>query len=291
VWAPVLAADVTAADLVPLVRHVLRHAGGVDAVRLAPMDAARPEFARLRDALRLSGLVVYEYSCFGNWYLPTQRYDWAGYLSSRTSGLRSTLKRLGGRFEAEGGRMELVTGGDRLEAGISAYEAVYQRSWKVPEPHVNFMPGLMRLCAQRGWLRLGIAWANGQPAAAQFWIVAHERADIFKVAYDETYARFSIGSLLTGFLMQHVIEVDRVQEVDFLIGDDGYKKGWMDARRERWGLFACNPWRPRGLYLGVRTGLSGAWHAWKASRDARRPAAPAAAAADTASAPTEPVTP
>jgi hypothetical protein len=41
--------------------------------------------------------------------------------------------------------------------------------------------------------------------------------------------------------MQHVIEVDKVKEVDYLIGDDPHKQFWMSHRRERWGIVAYNP--------------------------------------------------
>ena len=52
-------------------------------------------------------------------------------------------------------------------------------------------------------------------------------------------------------MMQHVIEVDRVHEVDYGSGDDPYKKDWMSARRERWGLVARNPRTARGLIGAV----------------------------------------
>ena len=41
--------------------------------------------------------------------------------------------------------------------------------------------------------------------------------------------------------MKHVIEVDQVKEVDYLIGDDPHKQFWMSHRRERWGIVAYNP--------------------------------------------------
>ena len=42
-------------------------------------------------------------------------------------------------------------------------------------------------------------------------------------------------------LMKHVLAHDNVTEVDFLTGDDLYKKNWMSHRRERWGIIAYNP--------------------------------------------------
>jgi CelD/BcsL family acetyltransferase involved in cellulose biosynthesis len=77
--------------------------------------------------------------------------------------------------------------------------------------------------------------------AAQIWIVANGKASIYKLAYDEAFKAYATGTLLTACLMQRVIEHDGVHEVDYLIGDDAYKKTWVNQRRERWGLIAYNP--------------------------------------------------
>jgi CelD/BcsL family acetyltransferase involved in cellulose biosynthesis len=62
--------------------------------------------------------------------------------------------------------------------------------------------------------------------------------------------------LLTALLMEHVIEVDKVAEVDYLIGDDPYKKTWMSHRRERWGVIAYNPRSLAGLAGWTREALA-----------------------------------
>jgi CelD/BcsL family acetyltransferase involved in cellulose biosynthesis len=51
-----------------------------------------------------------------------------------------------------------------------------------------------------------------------------------KIAYDEQYAKLSIGTVLTT-LMPYVIDVDRVRIVDYLSGDDEYKRTWLSHRR------------------------------------------------------------
>jgi CelD/BcsL family acetyltransferase involved in cellulose biosynthesis len=111
------------------------------------------------------------------------------------------------------------------------------------------MPGLIRLLAASSSLRLGIARLDGQAIAAQVWAVQGGRAAIIKLAHREDNAEYSAGTLLTALLMEHVIEVDKVSEVDYLIGDDSYKQNWMNQRRERWGLVAYNPRTSRGLIL------------------------------------------
>lgn len=219
-----------------------------DVLDLHPLDPADPLFQPLLDALNAAGMATQRYFCFVNWYLDVAGRSYDAYAASLPSKLRSTLKRKGRQLEKSGRAcFEIVTGGERLEAAIAAYQAVYARSWKSPEPSPEFMPGLIRTCAAHGWLRLGIATVDGMPAAAQLWIVCRGVAAIYKLAYDEQYASLSIGSLLTERLMRHVIDVDQVREVDYLTGDDAYKRDWMSASRERCGIVAFNLRSPRGL--------------------------------------------
>ena len=48
-------------------------------------------------------------------------------------------------------------------------------------------------------------------------------------------------------MMAHVIEQDGVSTVDYLTGDDNYKRDWMSTRRERRGIAAYNTGTPPGL--------------------------------------------
>ncbi|MFG6466425.1 GNAT family N-acetyltransferase [Roseateles sp. BYS87W] len=257
-YSPTLAADLSAEDLMPLL-VALRRQHRAYAYRFWPMDPTAKEFGLLRDALRLAGLQAHEYFAFGNWYLQVNS-DWADYLKHRSGQLRSTIKRMTKRLAAEpGGRLEIIQDAADVDRGIAAYEAVYGASWKVPEPYPEFIPGLIRLCARRGWLRLGIAWIGDQPIAAQLWIVNGSRAHIYKVAYDENFKHIAPGTLVTALLLEQAIDRDQVTEVDYLIGDDAYKKTWMSHRRERFGLIAYDPATLRGLYGLGRQAIGNAW--------------------------------
>jgi CelD/BcsL family acetyltransferase involved in cellulose biosynthesis len=272
-YSPAMAQDLTSEDLLPLMLALKQGHRGTPAYRFWPMDPEAREFRLLRDALRLAGLRPHEYFAFGNWYLQVD-CDWAGYLKNRSGQLRSTIKRMTKRLAAEdNGRLEIIRGEADVERGIAAYEAVYGASWKVPEPYVEFIPGLIRLCARRGWLRLGVAWIGDKPIAAQLWIVNAGRAHIYKVAYDEAFKAMAPGTLVTALLLEEVIDRDKVTEVDYLIGDDAYKKTWMSHRRERFGLIAYDPATPRGLYGLLRQAVGNAWRRLRALRTS--PALPA----------------
>ena len=65
----------------------------------------------------------------------------------------------------------------------------------------------------------------------------------------------SPGTVLSAFMLQHVIDTDRVSTVDFLSGDDHYKKNWMSHREERKGVAAYNPRTLRGRALQIGRAL------------------------------------
>lgn len=253
--APAIAPWVSPTELLPLVRAVRQHLAPLTSLTLAPLDPDDRECRTLAAALALDGFVVYPFHCFRNWYAEPPR-TWQEYLERRPGAVRSTIARMGRRFDARGGRIEVLTDLADADRALAAYQHVYARSWKVPEPFTGFIPGLVQLCARRGWLRLGVAWLDGEAIAAQIWIVAHGRAAIYKLAYDSAHAKLAPGTVLTAHLMRHVIEQDRVREVDFLIGDDAYKGDWMTASRERWGLAAYNPRTAGGLGAWVLEAVS-----------------------------------
>lgn len=255
-YQPAHAPGATPEGLRALARALRRQGIGQGAYLFGPMDPDTPSFGAMEQALRQAGLATFRYYRFGNWYLPSAGMDWAQYFAARKGGLRSTVRRLGKKFSADGGTMELITGGDRLDAGIAAYDTVYASSWRQAEPFPQFIRVLARNWSERGWLRMGVAWLDGKPIAAQLWTVAHGRAEIFKVAYDEAYKASNVATLLTAMLMEHVLDQDKVDEVDYLVGDDSYKKTWMTHRRERWGLAAYDPLTLAGA-VGIARHLGG----------------------------------
>lgn len=275
-YAPALHEDLAAHELAALMADVKRVHAPLASISLTPLDSKAPSSALMLQALRLARLHTYSHEAFGNWFLPVTG-SCADYLADRPGELRNTLKRMGKKFAAAGGRFEIADQPDQVAAAMAAYSAVYSSSWKKPEPFERFMPGLAQLCAAKGWLRVGLAWLGDRPIAAQFWIVAGAKAHIYKLAYDAEFRQFSPGSLLTAQLMQRVIDGDGVHEVDYLKGDDAYKNQWMTHRRERLALLAFNP-RTAGGLLGMARESTG--RALMALKLRKRPDSVSASLAD-----------
>ncbi|URI10263.1 GNAT family N-acetyltransferase [Aquincola tertiaricarbonis] len=244
-YTPVLTDNVTRNEMASMLHQAMRRAGACRA-QFFPLDVASREYSLLRDGFITAGLPVFQYFCFTNWYLPVKG-DWATYLANRPGSTRSLLLRRGRKFAALGGTLEVITGGERLEAGLQAFADVYAASWKQPEPHPGFVPGLMRASAERGWLRLGVAWLDGKAIAAQFWLVNGRKAWIYKLAHDAQQSTHSPGTLLTGRMIEAMFNSGEVDEIDYLTGDDPFKRDWMTHRHERWGLVAFDPSTLSGL--------------------------------------------
>jgi hypothetical protein len=228
--------------LTAIFEHLAR-VENISTLTLSPLEVQSPLFITIQNALVASGWKgIHSFFCFGNWIHEVAGNSYPDYLASRRSQLRNTIKRRTRQFlEADRGKLQLIQGGDLLEAAIAEFVAVYNSSWKREEPYPNFIPELLRLSARRGWLRLGIASYDDKPVAGQIWLVWAGTAYIFKLAYHEDYGQLSPGTVLTAYIMQHVIEKDAVTRIDYLSGDDEYKKSWMSARRERHGIAAYNP--------------------------------------------------
>lgn len=247
-YTPLLTRNSDLLALRQMLAAATRDHGGAHVMRFSPMDPESLAYQGILNELRAIGWIPLRYFCFGNWFLKVSD-NWNGYLRRRSANLRSSIKRRNKEFAAENGSLEIVSGPHGLENAIAAFQEVYSASWKIPEPYPEFVPSLIRRLAALGMLRLGIARLRGLPVAAQLWIVGQDKASIYKVAYHKAFASFSPGIVLTSHLLRHVIEHDRVKEVDFLIGDDEYKPFWMSDRRERWGIVAYNPRTFIGLSL------------------------------------------
>jgi hypothetical protein len=207
-------------------------------VTLEPVPGEDGSAERLANAFRAAGWLVAVTPCDINHVLPVAGRSFAEYWEARPGPLRTTLKRKGRKVD-----VAVLT---QFDPQVWAeYEAIYAASWKPAEDQ----PAMLRAFAQAegaaGRLRLGVARADGVAVAAQCWTVENSTAYIHKLAHLESHRHLSAGTTLSAALLAHVIDVDRVDLVDFGTGDQSYKADWMEAVRLRYRIDCLDPRSPR----------------------------------------------
>lgn len=212
---------------------------GVNGLLLEPVADDDDKLTGLKSNLETAGFRC-EYIFRGyNWIYRLQGQSYQAYMAARPARLRNTIFRKKRKLEREHGYEIRLFTGDKVPNGMSDYYKVYHASWKQNEhKHADFQDSIVKAFSKAGWSRLAILYTNGQPVAAQLWFVLHGKASIFRLAYDKAWRQYSPGSILTDFLMEYVIDTDKVEEIDFLTGNDAYKQDWMSERRERF-LLSC----------------------------------------------------
>lgn len=205
-------------------------------VLLEPVADDDSRITGLKQSMEAAGFSCdYSFRLY-NWILRVQGQSYEDYMAARPARLRNTIARKKRKLEREHGCEIRLFSGDEVPQAMSDYHAVYGASWKANEQYAGFLDGIVEGFSRRDWSRLAVLYVRGKPVAAQLWFVVHGRASIFRLAYDEAWRQYSPGSILTSFLMEYVIDIDGVDEVDFLTGNDAYKQDWMSERRERFAL-------------------------------------------------------
>ena len=223
-----------------------------DELMLEPLAGEHSFFKVLCRSLDASRYPYVVDECFVNWYLEVGGRSYEAYEQSLPSKLKNTFRRKQRKLARElGYTICIAQKDDDLDDFISDYESVYQKSWKSQEGHPQFIRSIIKSFARKGWLRLGLMYIAEKPVAAQLWFVKDGVASIYKLSYDGQYAKYSVGSILTAAMMRQVIDDDCVELVDFLTGDDAYKKDWMSHQQARYRIRIYNKHSWRGQMLAL----------------------------------------
>lgn len=207
-------------------------------VTLEPVPGEDGSAQRLAQAFRAAGWRVLVEPCDTNHVLPVRGRSFAEYWEYRPGQLRTTLRRKAKKVETQ-----VLT---RFDPQVWAeYEAIYAASWKPAEDQPAMLRAFARREGEAGRLRLGVARADGAAVAAQCWTVENAIAYIHKLAHLESHKPLSAGTTLSAALFQHVIDVDKVDLVDFGTGDQSYKADWMEDVRPRFCIDCLDLAQPR----------------------------------------------
>lgn len=229
-------------------------------IRLEALDPDWSGLAALRAGFASARLATRDFHHFENWRAAIDEGGWDAYLRTRPGALRETIRRKTRAAERSAGlRIEVAQSGSALLRSLEAYEHVYARSWKEPEPYPAFNQALVRALADSGNLRMFILWQADTPVAAQYWTVVEGAATVLKLAHDEAAKSLSPGTVLTAYAIRHLVDTDRVFNLDFGRGADPYKRAWTGECSARIGLLGLDPLSPRGLGALARHDLGRFW--------------------------------
>jgi hypothetical protein len=217
----------------------------IHSLQLSPVADDDSNLLSLQQVMESSGYESHQHFFFYNWIHRTRCQSFDEYMAGRPAQLRNTIARKQRKLAREHEFKIRMFKGVEVQQGLIDYHAAYSASWKAYEQYVTLLDTTAINLSVPGWTRLAILYIAGKPAAAQLWFVVHGKASIFRLAYDEEWKRYSPGSILTAYLMQYVIDIDKVEEIDFLTGNEAYKQDWMSERRQRWRLLFVKQHEPQ----------------------------------------------
>lgn len=218
----------------------------IHSFQLAPVAEDDSNLLGLQQALTHFGYESQQHFFFYNWFHRTEQQSFDQYMAGRSAQLRNTIARKRRKLEREHECEIRMIRGDEVQQGLIDYHTVYRASWKAHEQYLDLLDAAAINLSLPDWTRLAVLYIDGRPAAAQLWFVVQGKASIFRLAYSERWKRYSPGSILTAYLMQHVIDSDKVEEIDFLTGNEPYKQEWMSQRRQRWRVLFTRPHKSQG---------------------------------------------
>ncbi|TRD12508.1 GNAT family N-acetyltransferase [Erythrobacter insulae] len=208
-------------------------------VTLLPVPDEDGSASRLARAFDAAGWRVEVTQCDTNHILGVENRSFAEYWAARPGKLRTTLKRKANKVS--------VTITSQFDDGAwDDYERIYAASWKPVEGQPDMLRAYAKAEGAARRLRLGLAYYEGDPIAAQFWTVENGIAYIHKLAHLEEFKKLSAGTTLSAALFEQVIDTDRVKVVDFGTGNEPYKADWMESTRPRYQIDCINLRAPRG---------------------------------------------
>lgn len=157
--------------------------------------------------------------------------DWNTYQSSLSRNVRKSLRRRQRRLEEQGEVVFTHITGDKVTADhMQTIFDIHARSHH-PEDYVSvseqaFHRDLVRVLGAKGWLDVSFLFLSGQPIAYQYGFLYHQRASLWRSAFDTSYYRYSPGSVLLFRFIKDCFGRG-VTMLDFLRGSHGFKRDWQ----------------------------------------------------------------
>jgi CelD/BcsL family acetyltransferase involved in cellulose biosynthesis len=237
--------------LTAIARRLRRMRRAPARIIMQPVPRADGSSERLGRAFNRAGWLVTTTQVSTSWTANVAGLSFDDYWAQRPGQLRNTYKR---KLSKADFQIEIHEHFDGV--AWNEFESVYADSWKPEEGNPAFLKETAQFKASVGKLRMGLCRIDGRAVAAQFWIVDQGRAHIHKLAHREDARELSPGTILSVALFRHVIDIDKVDIIDFGTGNDAYKADWMDSSAPLDCVAVYNPATIDGLVGALRERLS-----------------------------------
>jgi Acetyltransferase (GNAT) domain len=169
----------------------------------------------------------------------------SGFPSKQRYNLKKKVRRMA---DASGGKLEVrqANNPEDIPFLVASARAVAAKSWKArrlsnPVPNSIQDEAHLRRVAERGMLRAFVLLAGGVPCA---FIVGYLYSGVFHyadLAYDESQAVHSPGTVLLYLILEMLIEKDHAQFVNFGITDAQYKQVFGNRHTEEAEILLMRP--------------------------------------------------
>ena len=194
-------------------------------------------FSELKRLITQAGIRNDSYHCFNYYYLDDIPETGDQYLSSRSRKLRGNIKRYRRKLEDKGNiSVEIVSDPEGTSRCVDMHYHIREKSWKDDDKNSAFHRDLYEFASLQGWLRCFVLMFDKEPIASQIRFVQNRHAYFISTMYDVAYKKYSPGNLLLAETAKYLIDTDKVIDMNYLYGDEDYKKEWLDKKAERNGL-------------------------------------------------------
>ncbi|MEH1838760.1 MAG: GNAT family N-acetyltransferase [Nostoc sp.] len=165
------------------------------------------------------------------------------YWKTLSGNLRSTIKRSGKKlYQLEGVKTIFLKGSEATEKYLSQLIEVEAASWKGTKgkliasssTDISFYTNLTRRLSEAGWLEWQLLEVEGKTIAINLAIKLKRSIIIWKLAYDESYAKFSPGTILFEQVVKSAY-TDKVDEIN-LISDFSWYDNWKMDKRPHYNI-------------------------------------------------------
>jgi len=219
-----------------------------DVLVLRDVPRERDTLETAARSMRRAGLVVLVGEPMDSPYipLPSSREELDRRLDAR---FRQNLRRRRRRLEEHGRvSLEIVTGGDALDAALEDAFDIEAAGWKGsggtairsrPDT-LAFYTAWARMLARDGRLRLAFLALDGRRIAFQYALVAGGRWMLPKTGYLPSFAECSPGQLLMSEVLGRCVE-ERLETFEFLGHSMPWKRDWTPLVRPHATLRAYRP--------------------------------------------------